>query len=81
MCLSLRHQTRQNKAIMNKQLNPVEAAVAKQTTAMLFSCLKEFQKKGYVALTEEEDMVEGAMLQELLNRGFIKFCDSHVDAM
>ena len=65
----------------NENINPVEAAVKKQTTSMLMACLREFEGKGYKGLDDDECYVEGVMLQELLDRGFVQFCDTHVDNM
>lgn len=66
---------------MSNTQNPVEAKVATLSTKMIVECLEIFQAKGYVNLNEEEDMVEGAMLQELLNRDEVEAADAHVEAM
>ena len=66
---------------MNNTKNPVEAKVATLTTKMILDCLAIFATKGYKNLTEDEYMVEGAMVMELYDRGFEKLADAHVEKM
>ena len=61
--------------------NALSSAIAAKSTAVIIECLKEFQKKGYVNMDDAEVMVEGALLQELLNRDEIEAADAHVEAM
>ena len=60
--------------------NPVRARLATCSTKMLNDILKQFNAKGgTAALTEEEFLIEGEVILELLERGFEKMVEKYMD--